>query len=216
MEYLNNEAIRFLYEANNYVLSVERQYVGYDSVKGTDVFNITVVFHDGQKYSWRSNTISRYGNGLFVDSKGKYLFGCSLQGIYCCDLKTGTKLWHKKKMSKYIVMNNDDTLTCEWHKQIFILDVDGNVIDELNTNFDTSVFHIGENKFLIRINSTNWNIVTSNLDTQYVIPNQLFHSRIRFANIIDDTLIIKYWSSNYVEDNLKDEHAINLLPYKII
>lgn len=216
VEYLNNEVARFWYEANNYVLSVERQYVGYDSIKGTDVFHITVVFRDGQTYSWSSHTISRYGNGLFVDSKGKYLFGCSLQGIYCCDLKTGNKIWQKKKMSKYIVMNNDDTLTCEWHKQIFILDVAGNVIGELNTNFDASIFHIGDEKFLIRVSNTIWNIVTSHLDKQYVIPNHIFCSEIRFAHVIDNTLIIKYWSSDNIESHSKDEHSINLLPYKII
>jgi len=53
------------------------------------------------------------------------------------------------KMSKYIVMNADDTLTCEWHKQLFIYDITGNIIKEIRTNYETSVFHIGNKKFLI-------------------------------------------------------------------
>lgn len=215
MEKLNSQISHFFFKSNIFVESVEREYIKYDCDNDTDIFKVSVVYRDGQKYSWLSNVVSRYGNGLFVDLKGIYLFGCSLKGIYCCDLKTGKKIWQKKKMAYFIVMNDDDTLTCEWLQRISILDINGNTIKELKTNYESSVFYIGDNKFLIRTNKSNWSIVTSHLDVHYTIPNQLILSRIRSAKIINDTLNIKYWSKNNIESNINDEQIISLHTYKV-
>lgn len=213
MKYQNEQIAYFIYESNREVCSIERKYIGFDCREGTDVFEMTVLFRDGKKYSWTSNIISRYGNGLFIDSNAKYLFGCSLQGVYCCDLKTGKKIWQKRKMSKHIVMNADDTLTCEWHKQLFIYDLAGNVIKELRTNYETSVFYIGDNKFLIRMDKSTWAVVSSRLDQEYVFPNHIITSRIRSAAVCNDILNIRYWCENNSDNN---EQLIDLASYKVM
>lgn len=213
MKYQKEQIAYFTYEKNREVCSIERRYIGFDSHNDTNVFGITVLFRDGQKYAWTSNIISRYGNGLFIDSKAKYLFGCSLKGVYCCDLKTGKKIWQKRKMSKYIVMNADDTLTCEWHKQLFIYDIAGSVIKELKTNYETSVFHIGESEFLIRMDKSKWAVVSSQLNQEYIFPNHIISSRIRTATIDNGILNIRYWCENE-DDSLKQ--LIDLTPYKVM
>ncbi len=202
----------FEYENNKKVSSIERRYLDFDYNQDTDVFEITVHFRDGNIFSWTSRMISSYGNGLFIDSNAKYLFGCSLQGVYCCDLRTGKKIWQKRKMSKYIVMNADDTLTCEWHKQLFIYDIAGNIIKEIRTNYETSVFHIGNKKFLIRRDKSTWAVVSSQLDQEYVFPNSFVFSRIRAATISHDILNIRYWCEN----NGSDEQLVDLSPYKVV
>ena len=214
MECPNERTARFVYENNYYVHSVEREYLRYCFHTDTDVFNITVTFRDGQRVSWTSNIISRYGNGLFVDSEGKFIFGCSMRGIYCCHLKTGEKIWQKRKMAKYMVMNDDNTVTCEWHKHLFIVDVNGYIIKELKTNYEASLFHIENNSFLIRSSKAFWIIVSSQLDKQYEIPDSLFLSRIKSAMICNDTLTVRYWSRNDGDFDRADEQVINLLPYK--
>lgn len=212
MKNQDEQTTRFEYENNKKVSSIERRYLDFDYNQDTDVFEITVHFRDGNIFSWTSRMISSYGNGLFIDSNAKYLFGCSLQGVYCCDLRTGKKIWQKRKMSKYIVMNADDTLTCEWHKQLFIYDIAGNIIKEIRTNYETSVFHIGNKKFLIRRDKSTWAVVSSQLDQEYVFPNSFVFSRIRSATISHDILNIRYWCEN----NGGDEQLVDLSPYKIV
>lgn len=212
MKNQDEQTTRFEYENNKKVSSIERRYLDFDYNQDTDVFEITVHFRDGNIFSWTSRMISSYGNGLFIDSNAKYLFGCSLQGVYCCDLRTGKKIWQKRKMSKYIVMNADDTLTCEWHKQLFIYDIAGNIIKEIRTNYETSVFHIGNKKFLIRRDKSTWAVVSSQLDQEYVFPNSFVFSRIRSATISHDILNIRYWCEN----NGSDEQLVDLSPYKVV
>ena len=212
MKNQDEQTTRFEYENNKKVSSIERRYLDFDYNQDTDVFEITVHFRDGNIFSWTSRMISSYGNGLFIDSNAKYLFGCSLQGVYCCDLRTGKKIWQKRKMSKYIVMNADDTLTCEWHKQLFIYDIAGNIIKEIITNYETSVFHIGNKKFLIRRDKSTWAVVSSQLDQEYVFPNSFVFSRIRSATISHDILNIRYWCEN----NGSDEQLVDLSPYKVV
>lgn len=212
MKNQDEQTTRFEYENNKKVSSIERRYLDFDYNQDTDVFEITVHFRDGNIFSWTSRMISSYGNGLFIDSNAKYLFGCSLQGVYCCDLRTGKKIWQKRKMSKYIVMNADDTLTCEWHKQLFIYDIAGNIIKEIRTNYETSVFHIGNKKFLIRRDKSTWAVVSSQLDQEYVFPNSFIFSRIRSATISHDILNIRYWCEN----NGSDEQLVDLSPYKVV
>lgn len=212
MKNQDEQTTRFEYENNKKVSSIERRYLDFDYSQGTDVFEITVHFRDGNIFSWTSRMISSYGNGLFIDSNAKYLFGCSLQGVYCCDLRTGKKIWQKRKMSKYIVMNADDTLTCEWHKQLFIYDIAGNIIKEIRTNYETSVFHIGNKKFLIRRDKSTWAVVSSQLDQEYVFPNSFIFSRIRSATVSHDILNIRYWCEN----NGSDEQLVDLSPYKVV
>ena len=212
MKNQDEQTTRFEYENNKKVSSIERRYLDFDYNQDTDVFEITVHFRDGNIFSWTSRMISSYGNGLFIDSNAKYLFGCSLQGVYCCDLRTGKKIWQKRKMSKYIVMNADDTLTCEWHKQLFIYDIAGNIIKEIRTNYETSVFHIGNKKFLIRRDKSTWAVVSSQLDQEYVFPNSFVFSRIRSATISHDILNIRYWCEN----NGGDEQLVDLSPYKVV
>lgn len=212
MKNQDEQTTRFEYENNKKVSSIERRYLDFDYNQDTDVFEITVHFRDGNIFSWTSRMISSYGNGLFIDSNAKYLFGCSLQGVYCCDLRTGKKIWQKRKMSKYIVMNADDTLTCEWHKQLFIYDIAGNIIKEIRTNYETSVFHIGNKKFLIRRDKSTWAVVSSQLDQEYVFPNSFIFSRIRSATVSHDILNIRYWCEN----NGSDEQLVDLSPYKVV
>lgn len=212
MKNQDEQTTRFEYENNKKVSSIERRYLDFDYNQETDIFEITVHFRDGNIFSWTSRMISSYGNGLFIDSNAKYLFGCSLQGVYCCDLRTGKKIWQKRKMSKYIVMNADDTLTCEWHKQLFIYDIAGNIIKEIRTNYETSVFHIGNKKFLIRRDKLTWAVVSSQLDQEYVFPNSFIFSRIRSATISHDILNIRYWCEN----NGSDEQLVDLSPYKVV
>ena len=212
MKNQDEQTTRFEYENNKKVSSIERRYLDFDYNQDTDVFEITVHFRDGNIFSWTSRMISSYGNGLFIDSNAKYLFGCSLQGVYCCDLRTGKKIWQKRKMSKYIVMNADDTLTCEWHKQLFIYDIAGNIIKEIRTNYETSVFHIGNKRFLIRRDKSTWAVVSSQLDQEYVFPNSFVFSRIRSATISHDILNIRYWCEN----NGSDEQLVDLSPYKVV
>lgn len=212
MKNQDEQTTRFEYENNKKVSSIERRYLDFDYNQGTDIFEITVHFRDGNIFSWTSRMISSYGNGLFIDSNAKYLFGCSLQGVYCCDLRTGKKIWQKRKMSKYIVMNADDTLTCEWHQQLFIYDIAGNIIKEIRTNYETSVFHIGNKKFLIRRDKSTWAVVSSQLDQEYVFPNSFIFSRIRSATISHDILNIRYWCEN----NGSDEQLVDLSPYKVV
>ncbi len=212
MKNQDEQTTRFEYENNKKVSSIERRYLDFDYNQDTDVFEITVHFRDGNIFSWTSRMISSYGNGLFIDSNAKYLFGCSLQGVYCCDLRTGKKIWQKRKMSKYIVMNADDTLTCEWHQQLFIYDIAGNIIKEIRTNYETSVFHIGNKKFLIRRDKSTWAVVSSQLDQEYVFPNSFIFSRIRSATISHDILNIRYWCEN----NGSDEQLVDLSPYKVV
>ena len=212
MKNQDEQTTRFEYENNKKVSSIERRYLDFDYSQGTDVFEITVHFRDGNIFSWTSRMISSYGNGLFIDSNAKYLFGCSLQGVYCCDLRTGKKIWQKRKMSKYIVINADDTLTCEWHKQLFIYDIAGNIIKEIRTNYETSVFHIGNKKFLIRRDKSTWAVVSSQLDQEYVFPNSFIFSRIRSATVSHDILNIRYWCEN----NGSDEQLVDLSPYKVV
>lgn len=212
MKHQDEQTTCFEYENNKKVSSIERRRLDYDYNQGTDVFEITVHFRDGNIFSWTSRMISSYGNGLFIDSNAKYLFGCSLQGVYCCDLRTGKKIWQKRKMSKYIVMNADDTLTCEWHKQLFIYDIAGNIIKEIRTNYETSVFYIGNKKFLIRRDKSTWAVVSSQLDQEYVFPNSFIFSRIRSATISHDILNIRYWCEN----NGSDEQLVDLSPYKVV
>lgn len=212
MKNQDEQTTRFEYENNKKVSSIERRYLDFDYNQETDIFEITVHFRDGNIFSWTSRMISSYGNGLFIDSNAKYLFGCSLQGVYCCDLRTGKKIWQKRKMSKYIVMNADDTLTCEWHQQLFIYDIAGNIIKEIRTNYETSVFHIGNKKFLIRRDKSTWAVVSSQLDQEYVFPNSFIFSRIRSATISHDILNIRYWCEN----NGSDEQLVDLSPYKVV
>ena len=109
-------------------------------------------------------------------------------------------------------MNADDTLTCEWHKQLFIYDIAGNIIKEIRTNYETSVFHIGNKKFLIRRDKSTWAVVSSQLDQEYVFPNSFVFSRIRSATISHDILNIRYWCEN----NGSDEQLVDLSPYKVV
>lgn len=212
MKHQDEQTTCFEYENNRMVSSIERRRLDFDYNQETDVFEITVHFRDGNIFSWTSRMISSYGNGLFIDSNAEYLFGCSLQGVYCCDLRTGKKIWQKRKMSKYIVMNADDTLTCEWHKRLFIYDIAGNIIKEIRTNYETSVFHIGNKKFLIRRDKLTWAVVSSQLDQEYVFPNSFIFSRIRSATISHDILNIRYWCEN----NGSDEQLVDLSPYKVV
>lgn len=215
-ECIREYSYRFIYKTNTYVNLIEKEYLGYDCYTDKENFEVTVFFHDGQKFSWKSNVLDSYGDGLYVDSKGRFLFGCSLNGLYCLDIKTGKKIWQKRKMSMSTVINEDDTLACQWHKQLFLLDLDGNITKDLKTNYDCSVFYIEDDKFLIRIDKQVWSIVSSHIDRQYDIPNQAFlevkekrgsGNGIRFATFRNNALIVKYWTDQ--------EQTIDLTQYKI-
>lgn len=90
--YLNkqdNISTRYDYKNNQYVKSVEVFWKGYDPYTDSEMTEVQVVSCDESVFRWESKTISSYGNGLWIDRFGKYIFGCSLRGIYCLDVKTG-------------------------------------------------------------------------------------------------------------------------------
>lgn len=215
IEYPNEQTVRFVYDGNSYVNYIEREYIYYDCDKDSEIYRINVFFENGQKSTWISDIVCRYGNALLVDSYGRYIIGCSLRGIYCCDLKTGKLVWRKKKMAKRIIMNEDDTLTCEWHKQLFVIDLSGNVLREVNTHYDVAIFYLGENKFMMRNCKSTWIILSSMLDVLYTIPHQIISSGagIRSADIDKDDLSIKFWVKDETMADQNNERRINLAQY---
>lgn len=217
MESTKKKPKLFLYETNQYVHSVECEYISYNSYDDTATYKIKVNYRDGQTSSWESNLVSEYGNGLWVDSNGRFLYGCSLRGVYCCDLKTGKRIWRRRNMAKRIIMNADDTLTCQWLKKLFIMDAEGNVIKEMKTNYESSIFYVDDGKFLIQKVKTAWDIVSAELDKHYMILQNVFLAGldIRSAFFSNDTLAVVYWDKNGADSEQGEKQIIDLIPYRV-
>ena len=211
--YLNkqdNISTRYDYKNNQYVKSVEVFWKGYDPYTDSEMTEVQVVSCDESVFRWESKTISSYGNGLWIDRFGKYIFGCSLRGIYCLDVKTGQPVWKSQRRPNKIIMNSDDTITGQGIQSIYTLDLQGKLVNEVKTRRECSIDYLGENHFLIAFNAKTCSIIQSgSLKTVCTIPINVFSvpdaSRFRFAKKEGNYLYITYWSPQ--------KQTIDLTPY---
>lgn len=203
------------YPDNKVIRKIEIIIGEFDPYNEVTKNKVKVYYTNGDQVEWDTTDVRcGYNDTLGIDSKGEFIYGTSLRGIFCVYAKTGELKWRSKRWASTVVVNPNDTISCLAIKKIFILSPSGKLIKEIKTHRECSVEYLNDQFFMIGFSAKEWTIVDAEtLSNQYIIPAKVFLSRIRLAKKEGNLLHINYWLEEGIISQNNEHHVIDLEPY---